>query len=171
MLFRIRFLSFITCAINHVHGSKVLNLSHNFVCLFIFLFQWLEFWSNKCNGSVWNRHWTWTRQERRCVFSFFALVPCHLVFHHEKPEAVSVVLPLTFAHYTYEETSLIIYLETICESSGYVMDNKKQLYFMLKWWFTFSESRITKVVRKLVNMEEDKVTIYFIPYFVYRWLS
>ena len=49
-----------------------------------------------------------------------------------------------------------------------MMVNKYQLYLVLMWWFTFSESRITKVVKKLVNMEEDKVTIYFIPYFMYR---
>jgi hypothetical protein len=34
-------------------------------------------------------------------------------------------------------------------------------FFVMSWWFGFSESRIAKVVKKLVNMEEDKVIILF----------
>jgi hypothetical protein len=63
----------------------------------------------------------------------------------------------------YKETCIIVYIERICENPDKMLVNKFQLYLVLMWRFTLSESRITKVVKKLVNMEEDKVTIYFIP--------
>jgi hypothetical protein len=57
------------------------------------------------------------RKEGLCsVFLLLSLVVWCFVMKNLKH--VSVVLPLTDAHYIYEETSLVIYLERICESSG-----------------------------------------------------
>lgn len=120
----------------------------NFINLFVFIFQGVEFWSNKCNGPIWNRHWTWTRQKGRFVFSFIIL---ELNFFHLSALFLfwenwrsSGFLPPSFIYFIWRSFIHCMSWEAYCFvlvlTKWLIMESSFVFIEMVIWFFRISNS-------------------------------